>query len=99
MKRIDEAMRRKGISAREDEKGKKSEEREKYMSIKSAAKLFDMSEEGIRGMIKRREIPFYKMGRRVRILYKDVEECLERYPSKDEVSIVEPTLDWHDFGS
>ncbi|MBA7612678.1 hypothetical protein ES703_19915 [subsurface metagenome] len=47
----------------------------------------DMSEEAVRGMIKRREIPFIKLGRRVRIAYADLQAQLVRYPAKHEVSL------------
>jgi len=46
-----------------------------------------MSEEAVRGMIRRREIPFYKLGRRVRIAYADLQALLVRYPAKHEVSL------------
>lgn len=53
--------------------------------METAGRIFDLSPEAVRGMIKRREIPFAKMGRRVRIAYADLQAQLVRYPSKVEV--------------
>ena len=60
---------------------------DRYLSPKTAAKILDMSEEAVRSMIKRREIPFLKLGTRVRIAYVDLQALLVRYPAKHEVSL------------
>ncbi len=59
---------------------------ERYLSVKSAAVIFDHSEEAIRGMIKRREIPFYKRNSRVFVTYREFESLLVRYPSISEIN-------------
>ena len=59
-----------------------------YLSIKSVARLFDLSEEAVRSMIRRREVSFYKLGSRVRLLPKDIENLLIKHPSVDEISIL-----------
>ena len=46
-----------------------------------------MSSEAIRGMIRRREITFHKLGTRVRIAYADLQAMMVRYPAKHEVSL------------
>ena len=60
---------------------------DRYLSPATAAKVVDMSEEAVRGMIRRREIPFFKLGRRVRLSYADLQAQLVRYPAKHEVSL------------
>lgn len=60
----------------------------KYLTIKSAAVQFDLSEEAVRGIIRRREVPFYKLGTRVRLNSKEFEERMIKYPSIDEVSLL-----------
>ncbi len=46
-----------------------------------------MSSEAIRGMIRRRELPFFKLGTRVRIAYADLQALMVRYPAIHEVSL------------
>jgi len=58
---------------------------EKYISIKTAAEAFDMTEAAIRGMIARREIPHLKLGTRVRLRHRDLKVKMRYFPSKDEV--------------
>ena len=58
---------------------------ERYLSVKSAAKIFDHTEDAIRAMIKRRDIPFYKRESRIYINYREFEELLIRYPSESEI--------------
>ncbi len=60
---------------------------DRYLSPATAAKVLDMSEEAVRGMIRRREIPFFKLGRRVRIANADLQAMTVRYPAKHEVSL------------
>ena len=59
--------------------------KERYLSVSSAALTFGCSEEAICGMIKRREIPFYKIGRRIRLSYTELKQQLVRYPSLSEI--------------
>ena len=54
---------------------------DRYLSIATAAKTFDLSEDAVRGMVKRREITFYKMNKRVRLKYADIEEMLVHHPA------------------
>ncbi|MCH7574661.1 MAG: helix-turn-helix domain-containing protein [Candidatus Marinimicrobia bacterium] len=58
---------------------------ERFLSVKSAAVIFDHSEDAIRAMIKRRDIPFYKRESRIYIKYGEFEELLIRYPSESEI--------------
>lgn len=60
---------------------------DRFLSVPSAAKILDLSEQAIRGMIKRREIKFYKVGSRVRIAYSDLKKILITHPAKSEVSL------------
>lgn len=60
---------------------------DQYLSVESTAKMFDLSVAGIRSLIKRREIPFYKLGSRIRISYREFESQLIRYPSIREVGL------------
>ena len=60
---------------------------DRYLSPATAAKVADMSEEAVRGMIRRREIPFFKLGRRVRLSYADLQAMMVLYPAKHEVSL------------
>ncbi len=53
--------------------------------MKSAAITFDHTEDAIRAMIKRRDIPFYKRGSRIYIKYREFEDLLIRYPSESEI--------------
>ena len=60
--------------------------RDRYLSVKSAARIFDHTEEAVRDMIKRREIPFYKRNSRVFVTYREFENLLVRYPSINEIN-------------
>ncbi len=60
---------------------------ERFLTVETASMIFDLSPNAIRGLIKRREIPFYKMGRRVRLSYQDITDCLVRYPALQEVKL------------
>ena len=57
------------------------------MSIAQTAKVFDLSEQAIRSMIKRREIPIHRMGKRIRISYQELRELFIRYASILEVEL------------
>lgn len=59
---------------------------ERYLSVQTAAAVFDLTEEAVRGMIKRREIPFFKLGTRIRLRYDDLKSALVRYPSTNELT-------------
>ena len=58
-----------------------------YLSIKSAARRFDLTDVAVRSMIKRREVSYYKLGSRVRLEAKEFKRMLIKYPSVDEISI------------
>lgn len=60
---------------------------ERYMSIATAAQVFDLTDDAIRSMIKRRELPFYKIGKRVRLSYSEIRSLLIRHPSADEMGL------------
>lgn len=60
---------------------------ERYLSVQTAAVTFDLTEEAVRGMIKRREIPYFKLGSRVRLNYDDLNTALVRHPSTDELNV------------
>lgn len=62
-------------------------EYERFLTVETASMIFDLSPNAIRGLIKRREIPFYKMGTRVRLSYHDITDCLVRYPALQEVKL------------
>ena len=57
---------------------------ERYMSVETAAAMFDLTKNAVRGLIRRREIHFVKLGSRVRILYTEMASQLKHYPSKFE---------------
>lgn len=58
---------------------------ERYLSVQTAAVTFDLTEKAVRGMIKRREIAFFKLGRRVRLRFEDMNSALVRHPAADEL--------------
>ena len=60
---------------------------DRYLSIPTAAKIFDLTQDAVRSMIKRRDIPHFKLGKRVRLSYAELQRCLVRYPSKGEVAL------------
>ncbi|MCH7521097.1 MAG: helix-turn-helix domain-containing protein [Candidatus Marinimicrobia bacterium] len=55
--------------------------------MESAAEIFDLSVGAVRALIKRREVPFYKIGSRVRISFREFESQLVRYPSIHEINV------------
>ena len=55
------------------------------LSVESAATYLDTTVSAIRGMQKRRELPFRKRGRRVLFRKSDLENLLVSYPSVDSV--------------
>ena len=61
--------------------------------------MLDLSEDAVRGMIKRREITFHKLGRRVRLRYADLQAALVRYPSVRDVAGFQNDLDLSLAGS
>lgn len=72
---------------------------ERYLSVRTAAATFDLTEEAVRGMIKRREIPFFKLGSRVRLRVTDLNSALVRYPAADESDIFQNDLNLPPLGS
>ena len=60
---------------------------DRYLNIETVVKVFDMSPNAIRGMIRRREIRFFKLGTRVRIAYADLQALMVPYPAKHEASL------------
>lgn len=60
---------------------------ERYLGVDAAAEILDLTPEAVRSMIRRRELPFFKLGTRLRLAYSDLESQLVRYPSKGEVSL------------
>ena len=59
---------------------------EKYLSVKSAAGLFDCSEEFFRKRIFKREVGFTKIGGLIRIPYSEIGKIIKHYESFDELS-------------
>ena len=59
-----------------------------YLSIKSAASRFDLTEQAVRSMVGRREVSFYKLGSRVRLDAKEFEKRLIKYPGVDDISLL-----------
>ena len=59
---------------------------DRYLSVESAAEVFDLSVGAVRALIKRREVPFYKIGSRVRISFREFASQLVRYPSLREIN-------------
>lgn len=56
-----------------------------YLSPKTVAFVLDTTEKSVRSILRNRDIPYYKAGRRVRILLDDLEKYLIRHPSMDEM--------------
>ena len=62
-----------------------SDEDNSLLSVESAAKYLDTTAAAIRGIQKRRELPFKKRGRRVLFRKADLEQLLVNYPSIDSI--------------
>ena len=60
---------------------------ERYLSPATAARIFDLTEQAVRSMIKRRDIPSYRLGTRRILKYSELETLLVRYPSKADMSL------------
>ncbi|MCH7575810.1 MAG: helix-turn-helix domain-containing protein [Candidatus Marinimicrobia bacterium] len=58
---------------------------ERYLTVDSAAKIYDISSAGIRGMLRRREITYYKIGTRTRIAKSDLDNLLVKHSSVREI--------------
>ena len=54
---------------------------EHHLSIESAAKQFDCSEQFFRNLVRDRKIGFVKIGRLVRIPHSEIDKILETIPS------------------
>lgn len=65
---------------------------ERYLSVETAATLFDLTTAAVRGMVRRREIEFEKLGTRIRIAYSEMKRKMIRYPATDETSLLASDL-------
>ena len=55
-----------------------------FLSVESASKLLDCSQEFVRSRILNRTISFVKVGRMVRIPISEIQKLIEEFPSFDE---------------
>lgn len=60
---------------------------ERYLSVETAATLFDLTTAAVRGMVRRREIEFEKLGTRIRIAYSEMKRKMIRYPAKTDFNL------------
>ena len=65
---------------------------ERYLSVETVATLFDLTTAAVRGMVRRREIEFEKLGTRIRIAYSVMKRKMIRYPATDETSLLADEL-------
>lgn len=59
----------------------------KLLTIKEASEYLRISEKGIYNMVWRREIPFVKIGRRIRFDIQDLDDWISRNKVKDVESL------------
>lgn len=52
-----------------------------YLTVKEAAEYLGLTESALRTMVARRQVPFHKLGRRLRFDIHDLDALLVYYPS------------------